>query len=553
MQGNTLRVTLPSGKETVVPYGTPVYSLLPHFDVPAESVFAIRVNNEVRSFDEPITVNSAVAPVLGDTKDGALVYRRSLCLLLAAAARRLFPEARLLCGHSLGYGYYYTLETGKPFENERVEFLEREMRSMVSQNLVFTTQSISYQEAVSLFDELRLVETRKSLECICQPSVKISSVSGFSDLCFGPLVPSTGFLKAFALMPYGKGFLLRFPKSTDHSTLPEFHDQPKLFEIFSKYKEWGKRIGVTSAASLNTLVKERSVNDFIEITETFQQRQFADIADKISREGKIRVALIAGPSSSGKTTSAKKLALELEAIGYRPKIISLDCYYVGREHNPKDENGNYDYECLEALDVKLINENLLDLFDGKEVAIPSYNFTSGERYYESKNKMTLGADDILIMEGIHGLNDALTPRVPREMKFKIYLSALTQLNLDDHNRISTSDNRLIRRIARDSQFRGKSAADTIAMWPSVQKGEQLHIFPFQNNADAIINTALDYELSVLKVYAAPILRCVKPTMAEYSEASRLLSFLDNFSEIPADAVPARSILREFIGGSAFHY
>jgi len=553
MQETTLSVTFPSGKTRIIPYGTPVASLLSDFQETAEHVLAVRVNNEVNPLDKRLEINSRLEPVLDDSKDGASVYRRSLCLLLAAASHTLFPTSRLLCGHSLGYGYYYTLETGKPIGQEEIEALEAEMHSLVLRNLSINTQFLSYSEAVQLFEGLGLTETRKQLNYFCPPRVRINSINGFSDLYFGPLVPSTGFLKVFNLMPYGKGFLLRFPKSSDPSVLPEFADQPKLFEIYSRYKEWGKRIGVTSAASLNKLVNDRKVNDFIEIAELFQQKQIASIADQIARTGNVRVVLIAGPSSSGKTTSAKKLALELEAIGYQPKVISLDCYYVGRERNPKDENGSYDYECLEALDVQLINDNLLDLFAGREVVIPSYNFASGERYYEDKNRMKLDANDILIMEGIHGLNDKLTSRISGDLKFKIYLSALTQLNLDDHNRISTSDNRLIRRIVRDAQFRGKSAAETISMWPSVQKGEQEHIFPFQNNADAILNTALDYELAVLKVYAEPQLRCVNPTQTEYSEACRLLSFLNNFSPIAPTAVPPRSIIREFIGGSAFHY
>jgi uridine kinase len=553
MQENTLSVSFSSGKKLIIPYGTPVNSLLVNFSQKKEHILAVRVNNEVNSLDKRLEINSYLEPVLDDSKDGALVYRRSLCLLLAAASHKLFPASRLLCGHSLGYGYYYTLETGKAVSQEEIASLETEMRAIVTSNLPINTQFLSYAEAVQLFEGLGLVETRRQLNYFCPPRVRINSIDGFSDLYFGPLVPSTGFLQIFNLMPYGKGFLLRFPKSSDPTTLPEFVDQPKLFEIYSRYKEWGKRIGVTSAASLNKLVNERKVNDFVEITELFQQKQFAVIADKIAKSGKVRVVLIAGPSSSGKTTSAKKLALELEAIGYQPKVISLDCYYVGRERNPKDESGNYDYECLEALDIPLINENLLDLFAGREVNIPSYNFAGGERYYEDKNRMHLDLNDILIMEGIHGLNDKLTPRIPRDLKFKIYLSALTQLNLDDHNRISTSDNRLIRRIVRDAQFRGKSAADTISMWPNVQKGEQEHIFPFQNNADAILNTALDYELAVLKVYAEPLLRCVNPMQTEYSEACRLLSFLNNFSPIAPTAVPPRSIIREFIGGSAFHY
>ena len=257
--------------------------------------------------------------------------------------------------------------------------------------------------------------------------------------------------------------------------------------------------------------------------------------------------------SSGKTTSAKKLALELQAMGYQPKVISLDCYYVGHDKTPLDENGKPDYECLEALNIELLNNQLVDLFNGKEIIVPTYDFHTGTAYFEEKNKMTLKDNEILIMEGIHGLNDKLTPKVAPELKFKIYLSALTQLNLDDHNRVSTSDNRLIRRIVRDNNFRGKPAAGTIEMWPSVRRGEELHIFPFQNNADAVLNTALDYELSVLRVYAAPLLRQVTPMEKEYAEARRLLQFLENFATISPSAVPPRSIIREFIGGSAFKY
>ena len=301
------------------------------------------------------------------------------------------------------------------------------------------------------------------------------------------------------------------------------------------------------------MVANGKINDFIDIAETHQEKCISDIASQIVKSKKVRVVLIAGPSSSGKTTSAKKLGLELQAMGYTPKLISLDCYYAGRDKAPLDENGKPDYECLEALNVELLNQNLVDLFAGKEVNIPSYDFHTGTSYFEDKNKMTLADNEILIMEGIHGLNPKLTAKVPEECKFKIYLSALTQLNLDDHNRISTSDNRLIRRIVRDNNFRGKPAEGTIAMWPSVQKGEELHIFPFHNNADAILNTALDYELSILRVYAAPLLRRVPPTMAEYSEAQRLLNFLENFATIAPTEVPPRSIIREFIGGSAFKY
>ena len=553
MNHSSLSITFPSGKTEQVPFDTPISNLLHHFEPTNDEILAVRINNEICSLDSNVEINCKLEPVLKNTKDGANIYRRSLCLLLATAAHNLFPASHLLVGHSLGYGYYYTLDTGTPITQEQITSLENEMQRLVQNDLPVTTKTISYEDAIKLFEELNLTETRKQLNYIAPQKIRINCIDNFSDMYFGPLVRSTGTLKVFSLMQYGEGFLLRFPRSSDHSKLTTFVDQPILFGIYKKYKQWGKQIGVTSAASLNELINNRKIEEFIDITETFQQKCIADIADQIAASKKVKVILIAGPSSSGKTTTSKKLALELRAIGYKPKVISLDCYYVGRDRNPKDENGNYDYECLEALDIPLLNQNLVDLFEGKEVIIPSYDFNEGVPYFEEKNKMKLDANDILIMEGIHGLNDKLTPLIPNELKFKIYLSALTQLNLDNHNRISTSDNRLIRRIVRDARFRGKSAATTISMWPSVHKGEELHIFPFQNNADAILNTALDYELAVLKIYAEPLLRCVNPTQPEYAEACHLLNFLNNFAPIPPTAVPSRSIIREFIGGSAFKY
>ncbi|MCR5606666.1 MAG: nucleoside kinase, partial [Treponema sp.] len=483
---------------------------------------------------------------------GAAIYRRSLCFVLAYAAHKLFPNTRLLVGHSLDYGYYYTIDTAEPITAEQISELKKEMLAIVEKDVPIKAKYLSYSEAVDLFEKLNLVETRKQLNYVCPPKILVNNIDDFTDLYFGPLVVSTGYLKVFDLMPYQEGFLLRFPASSTPDELPPFKDIPKLFNIYKKYKAWGKQLGVTSSASLNQLIHDGCINDFIDITETLQVKCISDIADKIHERGGVKVILIAGPSSSGKTTTSKKLALQLQALGYQPRVISLDNYYVGRDVNPKDENGNYDYECLEALDVNLLNENLIDLFDGKKVPMPSYDFTEGKRYYAG-DTMQLAESDILIMEGIHGLNDKLTPRIPAEYKFKIYLSALTQLNLDDHNRIPTTDNRLIRRIVRDFNFRGKSAADTISMWDNVRAGERKHIFPFQGNADAMLNTALDYELGVLKVYAEPLLRCVNPLQKEYGEASRLLRFLTNFSPIPSTDVPDKSIIREFIGGSAFHY
>lgn len=553
MKNRKLTITYPDGKTIEAEKGASASELAKKFEARNEQVVAVRMNNKIYSLEKKIKYPAKIEPVFINTKDGANIYRRSLCLLLAAAAHKLYPESKLLVGHSLGYGYYYTFGNGSKISAENIAHIEEEMRRMVQKDIPIETDTISYSEAAALFEKLGLEKTRKQLNFIAPPRVKINIIEDFCDLYFGPLVLSTGILKVFALKPYGEGFLLRFPNSSDHSRLTEFVDEPKLFEIYSKYKKWGQRLGITSAADLNELIARRKINDFIDITETFQEKNIAEIADQIVQKKTVRVVLIAGPSSSGKTTTSKKLALELLAMGYTPKVISLDSYYVDHSRTPRDENGNFDFECLEALDIELLNQNLVDLFAGKEVVVPSYDFHSGIQTFDEKNKMKLAKNEILIMEGIHGLNPKLTPKIPAEYKFKIYLSALTQLNLDDHNRIPTSNNRLIRRIVRDNQFRGKSAAGTIAMWPSVQKGEELHIFPFQNNADAILNTALDYELSVLKVYAEPLLRCVTPDEPEYSEACMLLSFLDNFATIAPTQVPVRSIIREFIGGSAFHY
>lgn len=553
MTDNKITITFPDGKVIETPYRTRISDLTDNFNMDREKIFAVKVNNKVYSMEKHLKYSAEVEPVLYDSKEGIAVYRRSLCILLAAAAYHIYPDRRLLVGHSLGSGYYYTLDTEKPICEKDIKALEQEMNALVKKNLPIESHFVSYDEAVELIEKSGLTETRRQMNFLCPPRVRINSIGDFSDLHFGPLVPHTGMLKHFELRKYGEGFLLRFPKSSDQSKIPEFVDQPKLFEIYRKYKTWGKRLGVTSVASLNELIVSRKINDFIDITETLQEKCISEIASQIAEKQTARVVLIAGPSSSGKTTTSKKLALELQALGYIPKVISLDCYYVDHSRTPVDENGEPDYECLEALDIELLNKNLVDLFAGKEVIIPTYNFADGTQSFKEKNKMVLKEHEILIMEGIHGLNDKLTPKVPAEYKFKIYLSALTQLNLDDHNRIPTSDNRLIRRIVRDSQFRGKPAAGTIAMWPSVRRGEEKYIFPFQNNADAILNTALDYELSVLKIYAEPLLRCVKPSEPEYSEACRLLHFLEQFASIAPTAVPPRSIIREFIGGSAFKY
>ena len=516
------------------------------------SIVALRVNNELFSLTRNIDVRAYVEPVTNETTEGSNVCRRTLCLVLAAAARDLYPDLRLLVGHSLGYGYYYTLESAGNNINIDLPSLEKKMRDMIASNMSIQSRYVSYGEALDLFENSNQPDTFKLLNQISKPKILINTLGNYSDLYFQPLLDRIGLLTVFELRKYGEGFLLRFPATSRANELAEFEDIPQLFSIYSQSKKWGKLIGVSSVGQLNEIIARRKAKDFVEITETLQNKKIAEIADKIAERSSVKVVLIAGPSSSGKTTTSKKLSMQLRVLGFEPVVISLDDYYRGPESTPLDEDGKPDFECLEALDVPLLNEILVSLFKGNEVDLPTFDFKTGSRKYTGK-KLKLNERMILIMEGIHGLNDKLTPLVPPEYKFKIYLSALTQLNLDDHNRIPTSDNRLLRRIVRDAQFRGKGAAGTIAMWASVQRGERLHIFPFQDKADVMFNTALDYELSVLKIYAEPLLRAVKPTEIEYSEASRLLMFLNNFSTISSSFVPGQSIIREFIGESDFKY
>jgi uridine kinase len=557
MKEITLR--FPDGKAIITQPGRPASDFLDCLGDDKSAVYGVMFNNELASLTQKLTYSGSLAPVLKGTRQGSAMYRNSLRFLLCAACCRVLPKAALVIGHSLGYAYYYTLE--KPGSSSLTQgdmaALKQEMERLIAADFPIQAGIVSYAEACALLESQNLLAARESLRYTCPPSIKVntlkmSAAEDFGELYFGPLTASTGALTLFDLSLYDQGFLLHYPSTQEPDKAAPFKDIPKLFEVYKHYKQWGKRLEVSTAAALNKMVTDRTVKDFVDITELLQQKHIGEIADQIAGQKEVRLVLMAGPSSSGKTTSSKKLSMQLRALGFRPKVIELDTYYIGRASTPRDEKGGYDYECLEALDVAQLDSDLETLFDGGEIKLPSYDFVEGERFYTGA-VMRLEPKDILILEGIHGLNHKLTPNIPRKYKFKLYLSAITQLNLDDHNRIPTSDNRLIRRIVRDSQFRGKSAAQTIKMWDSVQKGEQKHIFPFQNNADAILNTALDYELAVLKVYADPLLRCVTPFESEYAEASRLLSFLGNFLPISSQFVPGKSIIREFIGNSDFKY
>jgi uridine kinase len=562
----TLQISFPSGKIISVALGTEVETLTQHFGNLKSPLAAVKLSNELIPLSTRLEINAVLEPVTVDSAEGMMIYRRSLAFLLAIASRDVFPGKNLVVGHSLGNSYYYTFayeQQGDGDENNpdrnsvptetEIQILEKRMRRLVEENLPITAGYISYAEAVDIFEKSSEKDTLLLLERRSGSKVRVNHCRDYINLYIEPLTPRTGVLTSFELMPYHEGFLLRFP-GQGRGELDPFTDSPRIFEVYHEYKKWGRIVGVHSAGDLNALVSERKIRDFINIAEAFQEKKISDIAGSIYEKRKeIKVILIAGPSSSGKTTAAKRLAIELMVRGIEPIAISLDNYYVGTEMTPKDEKGNPDYEALSALDVPLLNDQLLDLFNGREITQPVYDFKTGARKGMSGEPLKMTRRSMLIVEGIHGLNDKLTPKIDKKMKFKVYISALTQLNLDDHNRIPTSDNRLLRRMVRDSQFRGAGAAKTIKMWPDVQKGAWKHIFTFQDSADVAFNSALDYELSVLKFYAEPLLHSVKPNQSEYTEASRLLAFLENFAPIPPQYVPGQSILREFIGDSDFKY
>jgi len=552
---SNIQIRFLDNKKTIdCPYGTKASDLVEHFGIDKNNIAAIKVNNEIRPIGTSLFVNASVEPILLDSPEGAIIYRRTLSFVLAIAAKNIFPQKGVYVGHSLGNSYYYTFNTGEKAKKSEVEELSEEMQRLVKEDLPITFKYLAYDEAVQLFKENNQTDTALLLEQRNSSRIKVNECKGYIDMYIQPLLERTGLLVSFELMPYQDGFLLRFPGTGKGKNLDPFVDEPQLFQVYKDYKKWGRIVGVRVVGELNSKIADRTILDYIRIAEANQARKMSDIANKIyEKYDDVKMVLIAGPSSSGKTTSAKRLAIELMVLGVKPIMISLDNYYRGTDQTPKDEKGEPDYECLEALDVPYLNEQLQALLNGEEVELPVYDFKTGGRKKHGGGKIKLDSQNILIVEGIHGLNDALTPSIERKKKFKVYISALTQLNLDDHNRIPTSDNRLLRRLVRDSQFRGMPAAGTIKMWANVQAGERKHIFPFQPSSDTAFNSALDYELSVLKYYADPLLRAVKPGMSEYAEAVRLLSFLENFMPIPPQYVPGTSILREFIGDSEFKY
>ncbi len=548
--GPLVEVHLPDGRVLRGPRGAAVgrfLQTLPEADDPP--IVGAIVNGELRELTAPIKMDARVQPVTMRDEDGMLIYRRSLVFLLETAFDLRFPEAILQVDHSVSSGGYYCQTPGRPPLSEaELAALEADMRQLVQENLPFTRHEIPLAEALAYFERQGKHEKARLLAHRKKNYLTLYQLKEFRDYHHGYMVPSTGFLRWFELVPTGDGFTLHFPRRQAPTRLLPMREYPKLLETFRRYGNWLDRLGISNVGALNDAIHAGRSDELILVSEALHEQHVTEIARQIAqRAEQVRVVLIAGPSSSGKTTFSKRLAVQLLAYGISPFPLAMDDYFIDRDQTPLDESGKPDFEAIDALDRPRLAADLKQLIAGEAVQLPHYDFFTGRS--GPGQEVHLKAGEMIIMEGIHGLNPALLPDLPAENTFRVYASALTQLNLDRHNRISTTDTRLIRRIVRDARERGYAAYQTIQRWDSVGRGEKRYIFPYQENCDVMFNSALVYELSALKPLAEPLLRQVHFNTAEYIEAKRLLALLEWFLPLESDFIPDNSILREFIGGS----
>ena len=553
MQEKMLQVKI-DGKEMTYREGTRYLDAAKEFQKDADSKIVLAsVNGKLKELTKKIKEQDQITFLTIKGKNGFMTYRRSMILLLLKAIYTVggFELVdRVGIHYSVGNGFYITITGQHEVSPSFLDQVEKSMHEMVEKKLPITKTSISTDDAIELFRRLGMEDKEKLFHYRIASKVNIYDLAGFKDYFYGYMVPDTSYLEHFTLIPYDEGFVLQMPKQNEPEEVPEFHADAKLFQVQKESLKWGEMMNIRTVGDLNERIVSEDVHDLMLVQEALQEKKISEIASMIAAQPEKKLIMIAGPSSSGKTTFSHRLSTQLAANGMKPHPIPMDNYFVEREDTPKDEDGNPDYECLEAIDIELFNRNMTDLLAGKEVDMPIFNFKTGKKEYKG-NILKLGSDDVLVIEGIHGLDDRLSYTLPKENKFKIYISALTQLNIDEHNRIPTTDGRLLRRIVRDARTRGTLAKDTIAMWPSVRRGEEAHIFPYQEEADVMFNSALIYELAVLKVYAQPLLLGIKRGEPEYQEAKRLLKFLDYFVSIPSENIPLNSLLREFVGGSCY--
>ena len=540
-------------KSQKVEIGSTLFDIFSAFDLKMNhGPVSARVNNKVEGMHYRVYNSKDVEFLDMTSSSGSRAYTRTLFFVLCKAVQDIYPATDVVIDIPVSNGFYVDIRLGRPVVDEDVNIIRRRMQEIIDARMPIRRFTVPTEEAVALFQEKGDVEKVKLLKTSGSIYTTYYKIGDYVDYYYGTLLTNTSQLYLFGLEKYYDGMLLRIPSLKNPDVLGEMTRQDKMFEIFKEHHRWQSILGIRTVGDFNQAIDANHATDIINISEALQEKKIANIAEEIASRKGVKLVLLAGPSSSGKTTSCKRLSIQLAVNGLKPLQISLDDYFVDREKTPKDASGEYDYESIYALDLDLINEQFNALFRGEEVELPKYDFQSGKSK-KSGNKLKMNDNNVLVVEGIHALNPELTAHIPQEQIFRVYASALTTILLDNHNYIPTTDNRLLRRIIRDYKYRGVSAQETIHRWPSVRAGENKWIFPFQENADAMLNTAMLYELAVIKTQAEPLLQQVPENCEEYAEAYRLLKFLKYFKGIPYNNLPPTSLLREFLGGSSFHY
>lgn len=548
-----LKLDMPNGSNILVFRDKTLYDIVKENELENNIPIVLgKIDKEYYELTSKVKKEGKFIPVDITDEIGLRTYVRTLQFIFIKAVLDLYPESTVIIEHSLGKGLYGEIHKKLALNENDILKIKNKMNEIIDKDIKINKISIKKEEAINIFKEYKMKDKVRLLNHIPQEEVKLYELDGRYDYFYGPMAYSTGAIKNFDIMYYEPGFILRYPREKDPFTIPEFIEYKKLTKIFRETEKWGKILDVGDVGALNDKVVYGEIKDIIRVSEALHEKKIANIADMIYEKENIKMVLISGPSSSGKTTFANRLGIQLRVNGLIPVPISLDNYFVNREDTPKDENGDYDFESIDALDIDLFNEDLKHILNGEEVKIPTFNFKKGKREYNGKN-IKLPKNGILIVEGIHGLNPVLTKKIPDKNKFKIYISALTQLNIDNHNRVSTTDVRIIRRLVRDYLSRGGyGGEETLKMWPSIKRGEDRNIFVFQENADVMFNSTIVYELCILKKYAIAELDKIDKNSSVHYEATRLKSFLNFFKEVDMSLVPDNSILREFIGGSCFY-
>lgn len=521
-----------------------------HFTSP---IALVTVNGKIRELMKRVDRDCELDFITYDNVIGHKTYVRSAIMLMLKAIKDVAgmeAAINVKVEFTIGSGYYCSFKNGLKLDEKTIERIKDRMGELVDMDLLVTKKAYPADEAVALFQELGMKDKVSLFRYRRSSNINVYCLGDYYDYFYGYMMPSTGYVKYFDLFAYEEGMILLLPEREEPEKLPQFESRKKLFHTLTNSEEWGREMGIDTVGDLNDQICQGNIADMILVQEALQERRISEIARDIARRGGVKFVMIAGPSSSGKTTFSHRLSIQLRTYGLKPHPIALDNYYLDHDRTPLDDEGKPDYECLESLDVEQFNRDMSDLLAGKSVKLPTFNFKTGRREYITK-ATTLGEEDILVIEGIHGLNEKMSYSLPAESKYKIYISALTALNIDEHNRIPTTDNRLLRRMVRDARTRGTSAEQTIAMWDSVRRGEEKYIFPFQEDADAMFNSAMLYELAVIKQYAEPLLFSIKKGDPEYHEAKRLLKFLEYFLGVSSEELPSNSICREFVGGSCF--